>query len=358
MERLASREVFRYGFTTGRAVRKSNDSGQAATIGIDIGGTKTLCALFDVRFEVLAQEKFRTVPERGGVRAFDKALRDAVKRLLAEAKRRRLSVHFVGVGCAGQVDLREGLLRRSPNLLFLEGYPFRPKLERLAKARVFVANDVQCALYGEYRLGAARKGRHVVAVWLGTGVGGALMIDGRLHLGATNAAGDIGNYLLHAGEAPESPRKQILDNVASRTAIAGEAAALAAKHWAPRLRAKAGTDVTEIRSGDIAQAIRDGDKVLEKLLRSRAGVVGAALSNLVDFINPDTVVLGGGLVEALPNLIRREVRKAIRGHASARASKAVHIVVSRLHSHAGTAGAARLATDMFTGGKPIDMREV
>jgi glucokinase len=335
---------------------KSKDKRQAATIGIDIGGTKTLCGLFDERFEVVAEEKFRTAPEKGGIRGFDRSLRGAVQALLAEAKRHRLAVHFVGVGCAGQIDLREGMLKRSPNLLFLEGYPFRRKLERLAKARVFVANDVQCALYGEYRLGAARKGRHIVAVWIGTGVGGALMIDSRLYLGATQHAGDIGNYLLHAVENPDAPRKQILDNVASRTAIAGEAATLAAKRWAPKLRAKAGTDVTDIRSGDIAQAIRAGDKALEKLVRSRAAVVGAALSNLVDFINPDTVVLGGGLVEALPALIHREVKKTIKAHASPRAARAARVVVSKLHSHAGTAGAARLALDMFTGIKPIDLR--
>jgi glucokinase len=330
---------------------------QAATIGIDIGGTKTLAALFDARFETVAEEKFRTVPEKGGVRAFDRNLRGAVKALLAEAKRRRLAVHHVGVGCAGQVDLREGLLKRSPNLLFLEGYPFRAKLERLAKSRVFVANDVQCALYGEYRLGAARKGHHVIAVWIGTGVGGAIMIGGELYLGATNAAGDIGNYLLHAMEGHEAPRKQVLDNVASRTAIAGEAATLAAKRWAPKLRAKAGTDVSDIRSGDIAQAIRDGDKALEKLVRSRAAVVGAAISNLVDFINPDMVVLGGGLVEALPTLFKREVRKAVKAHASPRAARAARVVVSKLHNHAGTAGAAKLALDMFGGARPIDLRK-
>jgi glucokinase len=336
----------------------TNDKRQGATLGLDIGGTKTLCALFDARFEVLGEQKFRTVPEKGGVKVFDRHLRSAIKDLLEEAARRDLAVHFVGVGCAGHVDMREGLLKRSPNLSFLEGYAFRTKLERLAKARVFVANDVQCALYGEYRLGAARKGRHVIAVWIGTGVGGALMIDRKLYLGATNHAGDIGNYLLHAHDGPESPRKQVLDNVASRTAIAGEAATLAAKRWAPSLRENAGTDVSAIRSGDIAQAIRDGDKALEKLVRSRAAVVGAAVSNLVDFMNPDTVVLGGGLVEALPALILREVKKAVQAHASTRSARAARIVVSRLHNHAGTAGAARLALDMFSGEKPIDLRGV
>ncbi|HZZ93488.1 MAG TPA: ROK family protein [Usitatibacter sp.] len=335
---------------------RTNDERQAAILGLDIGGTKTLCALFDARFEVLREQKFRTVPEKGGLPAFERQLRTAVRDLLGEAARRGLAVHFVGVGCAGQVDMREGMLKRSPNLLFLEGYPFRAKLERMARARVFVANDVQCALYGEHRLGAARKGRHMIAVWIGTGVGGALIIDRKLYLGATNQAGDIGNYLLHAHEDPESPRKQVLDNVASRTAIAGEAATLAAKRWAPRLRESAGTDVSAIRSADIAKAIRDGDKALEKLVRSRAAVVGAAISNLVDFMNPDTVVLGGGLVEALPSLFRREVRKAVQAHASTQSARAARIVVSQLHSHAGTAGAARLALDMFTGAKPIDLR--
>jgi len=101
-------------------VKRKNDKKQAATIGIDIGGTKTLVALFDARFEALAEEKFRTVPEKGGVKAFDKTLRGAVKRLLAEAQKRGLTVHFVGVGCSGQVDLHERTLKRSPNLLFLE----------------------------------------------------------------------------------------------------------------------------------------------------------------------------------------------------------------------------------------------
>src|SRR3954470_1197228 len=110
MERLASQAVFCYGFTTERAVKR-NDK-QAATIGIDIGGTKTLVALFDARFEALAEEKFRTVPEKGGVKAFDRALRTAVKRLLAQAAKRGVTVHFVGVGCAGQVDLHEGTLKR------------------------------------------------------------------------------------------------------------------------------------------------------------------------------------------------------------------------------------------------------
>jgi glucokinase len=215
---------------------------------------------------------------------------------------------------------------------------------------------VLAGLYGEMRLGAARKSRHVIGVFLGTGVGGALAIDGRLHLGASGRAGDIGNYLLHTVDvSTEGRRKQVLDGVASRTAIAGDAAILAAKRRSPALREAAGTDVQDITSGSIAKAIRKGDKVLEELVKSRVSVAGAALSNLVDFLNPDMVVLGGGLVEAMPGLIKREIRKSIDAHATPKAAKAVTVEVAELRNHAGTTGAACLAVDMLSGKPPIDL---
>jgi glucokinase len=325
-----------------------------AYIGIDIGGTKSLYALLDENFEVIAEEKLRSQPEKGGVRAFSGAMGRAVGALMKEADRRGLRVTTVGVGCAGDIDMKRGVIRHSPNLKLLDKYPLRQKLAKLTDARVFVGHDVQAALYGEYRHGAARKGRHVIGVWLGTGVGGALIIDGRLHLGATGSAGDLGNYLLHA-VAQDASRKEVLDGVASRTAIAGEAATLAAKNHAPTLRKKVGTDVRDIKAKDIAAAIHEGDKPVEDLVRSRAGVAGTALSNLVDFLNPDVLVLGGGLVEAMPELMRREIKKAIEAHAAPRTFKALKVVTAKLGDHAGTIGAAQLAVDMQYEDPPIEL---
>jgi glucokinase len=230
-------------------------------------------------------------------------------------------------------------------------------LRKLTGAKVFVANDVHTGLYGECTLGVAKKAVHVLGVWLGTGVGGAMVIGKKLHLGACGVAGNIGNYVLHSVDvAHDGPRKEVLDNVASRTAIAGDAAVLAAKERAPRLKKVAGTDVKEIKSGDLAAAIRGGDEAVEKLVRSRAAVIGTALSNLIDFVNPDMVVLGGGLIEAMPTLLRGEIEKAVKAHASAPAGKRARIVVAKLHDHAGTIGAAKLAVDMHTGKPPLDVR--
>jgi glucokinase len=327
-----------------------------ATLGIDIGGTKSLYALFDDRFEIVAQEKLPTHPDKGGVKAFSRDMRGAVETLMKAARKDGLRVRAVGVGCAGDIDMREGIVRSAPNVAFLKDYPFRARLEKLTGAKVFVGNDVQAGLYGEFRLGSARKARHVIGIFLGTGVGGALIIDGRIHRGATGFAGDIGNYVLHAAPAAEDARREVLDMVASRPAIAGGAAALAAKRWAPNLREASGTDVTDIKSNDLAESIRRGDKSVERLVRSRIAVVGAAISNFVDFINPDMVVLGGGLVEAMPALILREVRKAIEAHATPKAARAARVVVARLHDHAVTAGAAKLALDMLSEDPPIRLR--
>ena len=336
--------------------KKKEKEAKRGYIGIDIGGTKSLYALFDADFELIAEEKLKTHPDKGGVRAFTKAMEAAVASLLREAKRRNLEVRYLGVGCAGDIDLGTGTIRRSPNLALLDGYPLHDKLERASGAKVFVGHDVQAALYGEFRKGAARKARHVLGCWIGTGVGGALIIDGRLHLGATGQAGDIGNYILHAVDiSQELPRKEVLDSVASRTAIAGDAAALAAKHGAPALEKLAGTDVSCIKASVLAESIRLGDKSVEKLVRSRASVVGTALSNFVDLINPDMVVLGGGLVEAMPQLMRSEVKRAIEAHAAPKAVKALKVVVAKLDGHAGTIGAACLALDMYSGAPPIDL---
>lgn len=339
--------------------KKEKKDAKRAYIGIDIGGTKSLYALFDSKFEVIAEEKMRTHPDKGGVRTFTKAMEGAIGRLMKEAKRARREVRYVGVGCAGDIDLKRGIIRDSPNLRFLNGYPMHDRLEKLTGAKVFVGHDVQAALYGEFRMGSARKARHVVGTWLGTGVGGALILDRRLHLGVSGQAGDLGNYLLHAVDvSQELPTKEVLDSVASRTAIAGDAAALAAKHNAPSLEKLAGTDVRDIKASALAQAIRQGDKAVEKLVRSRASVVGAALSNIVDFLNPDLIVLGGGLVEAMPQLMRREVRKSIEAHTAPKAARAVKVVVSKLKDHAGTMGAACLAVDMYSGAPPIDLESL
>jgi glucokinase len=203
-------------------------------------------------------------------------------------------------------------------------------------------------LYGELKVGKASGYNDVIAIFIGTGIGGALAIGGKLHYGSSGAAGNIGHYLLHAfGPLAGSERHGILDDFASRISIAGTAATFAAKNWAPNLRRLAGTDVKDIKSSAFAKAIRAGDRNIEELVRSRVHIVGIVLSNMVDFLSPELILLGGGLTDAMPQLVRQEVRRGIEAHSTASALKGLKVVTTRHKGHAVTVGAAKFALDQI-----------
>ncbi len=205
-------------------------------------------------------------------------------------------------------------------------------------------------LYGEQQFGAARNSRHAIGVFIGTGIGGALILNGELHRGASGIAGDIGHYLVQPLGTIGGPERQgVLDNVCSRTAIAAEAAVYASRQWAPNLLKMGGTDLAILRSKTLARAIKAGDKQIEQLVLSRSRLLGIVLSNLVDFINPDCVLLGGGLVEEMPGLVLKGVGKGIEEYSSAAAFKKLKIVTTKLREYAVATGAAKMAWDSFIG---------
>jgi glucokinase len=253
-----------------------------------------------------------------------------------------------GLGIAGSVE--SGGIADCPNVPFLKHCGVRERLAKLTRRKVLVGNDCQLALFGEHQTGAAVGFTNVIGVFLGSGIGGAVILNGRLHIGVSGCAGDLGHYLIQPiAPLAGSSRQGFLDDFGSRTALASEAARFAAKQWAPYLQEAVGTDVCKIRSGELADAIEHGDRCIEDLVRTRMRMVGIVLSNFVDFLNPDLVLLGGGLVEAMPKLVRTEVKMGIKEHATPRAGKAVRVVVSKLKRHAVTTGAAKLAFDSARG---------
>jgi len=315
-----------------------------ASIGIDIGGSKALFELFDGAMNVLHSIKAKTHGD--DVTGFTGTLKDSLRTLLQKAEHSGTRVGTVGIGCAGHVDSSKRTIKFSPNIPVLQGYSFHAALRGLTNAEVGVYNDVSAGLYGELKLGAATGYKHVMMISVGTGVGGAIAIDGKLYSGAAGLAGNAGHFLIDPlALFAESSRFGILDRVASRSAIAGEAAALAGKHRAPELLKLAGTDVRNIKSSVLARAIQRGDKSIEGLVKSRMRILGIALSNLVEFLNPEMLVLSGGLTTAMPLLVRTEVEAGIKTHATPETVRALRVATSKLKNHAVTIGAARLSLD-------------
>jgi len=316
---------------------------KTASIGVDIGGTKTRLSLFGGKMNVVDTIKFKTPKKRD---EFESQMTASARKLIEKAKDAGFTISAAGVGAAGSVDESKRVITSAPNVPFLSGFSINKALEPLCRCEVALLNDVHAALYGELKAGNAVGCKHVIAVFIGTAINGALAIDGKLYRGASGEAGNIGHYLLNPfGPLAGSERHGILDDFASRISIAGTAATFAAKSWAPHLRKSAGTDVRNITSEELAKAIRAGDTSIEELVRSRVQIVGIVLSNIVDFISPQMIVVGGGLTDAMPAIVRRELTVGIRAHSMASARRELKIVTAKHKEHAVAIGAARFALD-------------
>ena len=314
-----------------------------AAVGIDVGGTKTLCVLVDKHFRQLEEIKFKTAPEEGQNR-FTHRLKDSVGALVNTAKAKGLEVVGVGIGSAGAVDEKEIRIKTSPNLLMLEDYPIGKNIGKVVKATMTIGNDVQVGIYGEHVLGAAQGCSNVMGVFFGTGVGGAAIVNGKLYTGACGFGGQVGGLVAQPVGGPEAALSHgIVDRIASKSAIASEALVMAIKNWAPYLHKEVGTDLSKITWGILERAIKHGDKRIEEMLRARMRVVGIALANVVNFMNPDMLVLGGGLMDQMAELVIEEVENGLRRYLIPEVSKAMRVKRAKLGGHAVAIGAAHQA---------------
>lgn len=313
-------------------------------VGFDLGGTKMLAGVFSSQLKLLATSKKKTKAQAGaeeGVKRIEEAIREA----LEEAKVAPQSVAAIGIGSPGPLDLNEGIVLESPNLGW-RNVPLRKLLEKSFGCPVVVANDVDTGTYGEYRFGAARKSRCVVGVFPGTGIGGACIYEGKILRGKVYSCMEIGHMKIRAdGELCGCGGHGCLETVASRLMVSAQVAAAAFRGSAPTVFDEAGTDLGAIRSALLAKSIAAGDKAVKDIVRRSARWIGFALANAVNLLGPDLVLLGGGLVEAMPELYLKEIREAVLENTMDTLAKDLAFAVAALGDNATLMGAAALAED-------------
>jgi len=317
------------------------------TIGVDIGGTKILAVLLDDQFRVKSEIKLKTKPEHGDA-YFLEALEDGIETLLQDTGLKREHIRAIGAGCAGFIHPTTGVVSRSANLPFLKNYPLAQKLSKIMRKPAFVGNDVHTGLYGEHQFGAAKDRQNVVGIFIGTGIGGSLILNGQTYTGASGMAGEVGHVLFD----PNGPfcgcgKRGCMEAFAGRLAISSEAAAAAARQRAPHLAAQAGTDLRQIKSGMLAKAAGQ-DKIIAEIIRAKARIVGGLMATLVNILNPEMIVLGGGVVQAMPRLIVPEAIKAMHEQAIPDAARRVKVVAAKLGDYAVAMGAAKRAWDKWS----------
>lgn len=314
-------------------------------IGVDLGGTKMLTVLFDSHFKVIASEKSKT-DSSAGKKRFIKILNESIQNVIEDG--RCIPKHILGIGIAvpGVVNHQTKAIVSCPNLPFLKNFPLTALLKKHWKAKVIIENDVNAGLFGEFQFGAAKGFSQVVGIFPGTGIGGALILDGKLYRGATGAAGEIGHIMIDPfGPSCGCGKNGCLEALAGRVAIASEASVLALKQKAPHLFELAGTDVSKVKSRILKKAIQSGDKSVEKLVRSKARLLGQSMATVVNLLNPELIVLGGGLVEAMPEIFVKESRTAMHEFAMTSLASKVKVVAAQLGDYAVAKGAAKLVFD-------------
>lgn len=312
-------------------------------IGFDMGGTKMISAVVDEQMKIVARERVKTGAHGGAEEVYGRVV-EAIRDSLRSAGVDRPEA--IGLSIPGPVDRARGVILRTPNLGFKD-FPIAERLQKEFGVPVALENDVNAGVYGEYRAGAAKGYRYVVGLFMGTGIGGGLVLDGRLYGGATGNAGEIG----HVTVQPDGPlcgcgRHGCVESLASRTAIAKDLAQLAASGKAPTVLQKAGTDIKKIKSGVIAKAFEKGEEAVIEVVERAARFVGMAMAGCVNTLSPDVVVLGGGLVEKLGERFVGPAREAMRAYAMADLVRDVAVIAAALGDDAVPIGAAALAREL------------
>ena len=311
-------------------------------LGFDLGGTKMQASIFDKDLQICASKRRRTQGGRGIRDGVDRIVR-TMENVLADANLTPQDLRGIGIGCPGPLDLDRGIVLEAPNLGW-EQMPLAESVQKALGCPVVVLNDVDAGVYGEYCRGSAQSSRCTLGVFPGTGIGGGCVYEGQILRGALSSCMEIGHIqVLPNGPLCGCGQSGCLEALASRLAISAAAAQAAYRGQAPTLRRLAGTKLSNIRSGVLAKAIRGGDQVIEDIVREAAAHLGQAVAMLVNLINPDTILLGGGLVEAMPELYLATVSHSARALVLPSYRDSFQVVSAELGDDATATGAAAWA---------------
>jgi len=312
-------------------------------IGFDLGGTKMIGAVIQGE-RVLSRCKKKTGAEEGP-EAVLRRITGVIKTVVKEAGLTAGDIEGVSMAVPGPHDREKGIMVYTPNLGFRD-FPIKELLEKEVGITIHLENDVNSGTYGEYKLGAGKGYSHVIGLFPGTGIGGGIVLNGRLYRGATGNAGEIGHMIIQAdGALCGCGQHGCLEALASRTALTKDTIAAASAGKAPKTYKIAGSDFKNYKSRVFAQAYKNNEQAVIEIIERSAWYMGIGMANCVNIFNPEVFVLGGGVVEKLGTKYVKLAEKSMRAHALEHLSKDVHVVEAQLEDDAVLLGAAHLLLD-------------
>ncbi|MDN5293590.1 MAG: glucokinase [Eubacteriales bacterium] len=304
-------------------------------IGLDLGGTNIKGALLDMDGHTREKIRISTLAEQGAEKVVDR-MAGVVEDLIQWGNLDKSQILGVGVGVPGQLDYRAGKVKFAPNLHWRD-FPLREELVRRLGVPVFLENDGNVAALGEKWAGAAREARNVLAITIGTGIGGGILVDGRIYRGSGGSAAEVGHMIMDEnGPLCNCGRRGCLETLTAAPAILRQAREAIAAGRKTSLAAQ-----KELDAKDVFIAAERGDLVAREIIERVSHYLGLAIANLINVLNPDMVVIGGGVARAGDILIN-PIREKALAHSLEAAAEVVRIVPAHLGNDAGCIGAGAL----------------
>ena len=308
-------------------------------VGIDIGGTKTIVAVADNDGHIIAQERIDT-PREQGPSAVLSAVEIAVRSLLTHDA---LRITAVGIGCGGPLDRERGIILTAPNLPGWDNLDLVHYFRNAFGASVVIDNDVNLMALAEARDGAGVGVDHMAYFNIGTGVGGGIVIGGKLYRGCGNAAEFGHQTILPDGPNCLCGKRGCLESLVSGTSIARRAKEYLADHPRSSILKLAGS-LDAVTAEVVARAAFDGDDLARRIWLETGEYLGLGVANVVNILNPRMVIIGGGVAK-VGDLLLEPVRRTVRERAMTQLAADVRIVPGVLGEQAGIIGAIRLAIE-------------
>jgi glucokinase len=315
-------------------------------VGVDLGGTSLLAVATTAKGKILGRKKRKTRAEEGASAVLDRIVR-TVEDAVGEADAKLSHVRAMGIGAPGPLNPKTGVILHAPNLgPTWNKLPIVDHLSERLGCPVYLGNDVDMGAVGEHALGAGKGYSQVVAIFVGTGIGGGLILNDRLYRGVRYTAGELGHVVLLAdGPLCGCGKHGCAEALASRTAMEREIRARIAagqSSLVPELLEREGRSM--MSSSVIEAALDGGDSVVQEVMAQAEYYMGLLVANVVNTLDPEVVVLGGGVVERLGERYLEPVREtAEQYYLNQQDKEKIHVVATELGEYAGVLGAAMMA---------------
>lgn len=311
-----------------------------------MGGTKILASVLNSKRGIIARQK-KPTNISSGTKTYVKDVAEIVTKVVTNSKLKKQNISAVCFGVPGSVNPKTGIIGFAPNL-GIKNYKMKSELQKLIPYPVLLENDVNLGALGIKSFGVGKKSVNMLAVFIGTGIGGGIIINGKIFRGHNFVAGEIGHMLVQKnGPKCGCGKKGCFEALASRTAIVNNIINDVKKEKKKSVLSDLIKSNQRIKSGSLRYAVDRKDKVVTKRITEACSIIGNVLASISNLMNFDVIVLGGGMIEALGDFMMPMIKKEFHNHVLDASAKGIKIIPSKLGDDAAIYGGLALVEEFL-----------